>query len=167
MKNRRLTFVHNLILRIVKFVQAIQLNQLKNSIAEIGSDVALGNYTVIINPEKLKVATNTQIGDFTVLLAQNGIEIGAKCRISTSCMISSVTHKIASYDRHVDDFVDSNSLNIVIGDNVWIGATSVILPGTKIGKNSIISAGSVVKGNVPENEIWGGMPAVYISTIRF
>ena len=42
---------------------------------------------------------------------------------------------------------------IVIGDNCWIGAGSIILLGTHIGDNSVIAAGSVVKGDVPPNTV--------------
>ena len=48
---------------------------------------------------------------------------------------------------------------VVIEDNVWIGEKSIILKGTKIGKNSIIGAGSVVSGEIPENVVYAGNPA--------
>jgi acetyltransferase-like isoleucine patch superfamily enzyme len=51
---------------------------------------------------------------------------------------------------------------IVIGDNVWIGAHSSILPGANIGRNSVIAAGAVVRGNIPENCLAGGVPAKII-----
>ena len=51
---------------------------------------------------------------------------------------------------------------VIIGDGCWIGARTIILPGVKIGKNSIIGAGAVVTKNVPENAIVGGNPAKII-----
>jgi acetyltransferase-like isoleucine patch superfamily enzyme len=48
---------------------------------------------------------------------------------------------------------------VVIGDDVWIGTNAVILPGVTIGKHSIIAAGSVVSRDVPDNSIYGGVPA--------
>lgn len=45
---------------------------------------------------------------------------------------------------------------IRVGDNVFIGARSVILPGVTIGDNSIIAAGAVVNKSIPANEVWGG-----------
>lgn len=48
---------------------------------------------------------------------------------------------------------------IVIGDNCFIGARTIILPGTTIGDNVIVGAGSVVKGELPKNTVWGGSPA--------
>jgi len=52
-----------------------------------------------------------------------------------------------------------------IGDNVLIGANSVILEGVKIGNNSIVAAGSVVVNDVPENVVVAGTPAKIIKTV--
>ena len=49
--------------------------------------------------------------------------------------------------------------DIVIGDDVWIGANSVVVAGVKIGKGSVIAAGSVVTKDIPEYIIAGGIPA--------
>ena len=56
---------------------------------------------------------------------------------------------------------------VKIGDNVWIGMNSCILPGVEIGNNSIIGSGSVVTKNIPENEIWVGNPAKFIRKLEF
>jgi len=48
---------------------------------------------------------------------------------------------------------------IVIGNNVWIGANSIILKGVHIGDNTVIAAGSVVAANIPANVMAGGVPA--------
>lgn len=54
---------------------------------------------------------------------------------------------------------------IKIGNNVYIGTRSMILPGVTIGDNVIIAAGSVVTKDVPENTVFGGVPARKIKTI--
>jgi galactoside O-acetyltransferase len=48
---------------------------------------------------------------------------------------------------------------IFVGDNVWIGAQACLLSGAHVGKNSIIAAGSVVRGVIPENSLAAGVPA--------
>ncbi len=55
---------------------------------------------------------------------------------------------------------------VTIQDGVFVGADSIILKGTNIGKDSIIGAGSVVSGNIPSNEIWAGNPARFIRKLR-
>lgn len=54
---------------------------------------------------------------------------------------------------------------ITIGNNVWLGGSSVICPGVTIGDNSIVAAGAVVTKDVPSNVIVGGNPAKVIKHI--
>ena len=54
---------------------------------------------------------------------------------------------------------------IIIKNNVWIGNNVTILPGVIIGENSIVAAGSVVKGKFPNNIVLGGNPAVIIKNL--
>ena len=56
--------------------------------------------------------------------------------------------------------------NVVIEDNVFIGAHTTILKGVKIGKNSIIGSCSLVSKEIPPNEVWGGNPAKFIKKIN-
>ncbi|MEG1620097.1 MAG: acyltransferase, partial [Eubacterium sp.] len=53
---------------------------------------------------------------------------------------------------------------IVVGNDVYIGVNSVILPGVKIGNNCIIAAGAVVTKDIPDNSVYGGIPARFIKT---
>jgi acetyltransferase-like isoleucine patch superfamily enzyme len=55
---------------------------------------------------------------------------------------------------------------IIIEKNVWIALNCVILPGTNIGKGSIVGANSVVHGNIPAYSIVVGNPAVVVGKIR-
>lgn len=48
---------------------------------------------------------------------------------------------------------------------IIIGGFSIILKGVAIGENSIVAAGSVVSKDIPDNEIWGGIPAKFIRKI--
>lgn len=46
--------------------------------------------------------------------------------------------------------------SIELCDNCFIGANAMIMPGVKVGKNSIVAAGSIVTKDIPANEVWGG-----------
>ncbi len=54
---------------------------------------------------------------------------------------------------------------ITIGDNCFIGARATIMPDVTIGNNCIVAAGAVVTKSIPDGEIWGGVPAKFISKV--
>ena len=56
-------------------------------------------------------------------------------------------------------------ISIAIGDNVWVGGNSVILPGVHIGSNTVIGAGSVVTKDIPDGVIAAGNPCRVIRKI--
>ena len=58
-----------------------------------------------------------------------------------------------------------NPAPIIIGNNVWIGASVTVVPGVTIGDNAIIAAGAVVTKDVEANTIVGGVPAKVIRSI--
>lgn len=109
-----------------------------------------------------------EIGDNTsihgcYIHAQKGISIGAKCAIAAGVHIIDCNgHRLDSLDRNKER---DKPENIVIGNNVWIGLNSIILKGSIIGDNCVVSAGSVVKGVFPENSLISGNPAKIIDTI--
>lgn len=55
---------------------------------------------------------------------------------------------------------------IIVGDNVFIGTNSVILPGVTIGSNVVVGACSVITKNIPSNSVAAGIPARVIKTIE-
>jgi len=63
------------------------------------------------------------------------------------------------------DFLNKIKKPVIIEDNVFIGAHSLILKGVIIGENSIIGAGSVVTKSIPANQIWGGNPSKFIRNL--
>lgn len=96
----------------------------------------------------------------TVLYSGNGIRLGSYVLLAAGVMIMPTNHAFSRRDlpiRH-QGFGESKG-GIDIDDDVWIGANAVVLDGARIGKGAIIGAGSVVTGDIPAYEIWGGVPA--------
>ncbi len=92
------------------------------------------------------------------------LEIGNSCKITHGVIIE--THDF-SYSVLRIAYCDllCKSGHVKIGNNVFIGMNAIILPGTTIGDNCVIGAGSVVTKNIPDNTVWGGNPAKQICTL--
>lgn len=97
------------------------------------------------------------------------ITIGQDVTISRDVLILNHDFSITQGLKTVDKKQTGYFLKEVkIGDNCFIGARAVLLPGTMIGKNSIVGAGTVVKGIIPENSVVIGNPArIIMSTEEF
>lgn len=73
---------------------------------------------------------------------------------------------ILAHDASPQAFLQVTKIgNVTIGNNVFIGANSTILPGVTIGSNVIVGAGSVVTKDIPDNMVFAGNPAVLIMSI--
>jgi acetyltransferase-like isoleucine patch superfamily enzyme len=55
---------------------------------------------------------------------------------------------------------------VSIGKKAYIGVNSVILPGVSIGNGSIVGACSLINRDIASNEVWGGIPAMYICSVN-
>ncbi len=90
----------------------------------------------------------------------NGIEIGSGTIFGPGVKIISANHDPEDLSRWLPD------RPVKIGNNCWIGANAVILPGVELGDNVIIGAGSVVTKDFPSAVIVAGIPAKIIKQIR-
>jgi acetyltransferase-like isoleucine patch superfamily enzyme len=92
--------------------------------------------------------------------ASNGIEVGNNVRVGPGVKIISADHDVNDYDKHIP------ANPIKIGDNVWLGANSVILPGVEIGDHTVVAAGAVVTRSFTKgNCILGGVPAKIVKKL--
>ena len=113
-------------------------------------------------PENIHLWKEVFINSGCKFQAQGGIYIGDKSLIGHNTVIATINHEINPEMRR--DLIPSR---VTIGNNVWIGSGSIILPGVSIGDNSIIGAGSVVTKNIPDNCVAAGNPAKIIKYINY
>lgn len=115
---------------------------------------------------KVKINADLVVGSHCSITAGSefiggSIKLGNCVIIGPSCCFFTDNH---SFGRSSNGFspygLDIKRKPIKISDNVWLGRDVVVTPGTHIGSNSIISAGSVLFGEYPANSIIKGNPAV-------
>lgn len=104
----------------------------------LGKNVQFGIYC--------NIATDVKIGDFVLLAGRVSI-VGKNDHI-----YNIPGNYIWNGERGLDEMT-------IIEDDVWIGTGAIIIAGVRIAKGSIVAAGSVVNKDIPECEIWGGVPA--------
>lgn len=163
--------------------EATKRNLMIDETAEISSDARI---IPSIRETKIVIGANTHIYEFVVIKAVGGdgdIIIGENCYINPNStlysgngitlknyvligpgtVIAPTNHAFQRRDEYIrhQGFVPSRG-GVFIEEDVWIGASSVILDGTRIERGAVIAAGSVVRGNIPAYTIWGGVPAKYI-----
>jgi maltose O-acetyltransferase len=108
------------------------------------------------------VGADTFINVNCVFLDAAAIRVGANVLIGPGVQLLTVSHPLRAEDRVVRS--DSGApyrtfaRPITIGDRVWLGASTVVLPGVTIGEGATIGAGSVVTTDVPPNTLAFGSP---------
>jgi acetyltransferase-like isoleucine patch superfamily enzyme len=127
----------------------------------IGDRVRLGSATapieLVCGPgAHLEIGDRTFINYGTSIGATLLIRIGVDCQIGPYCMLmDNAFHRLEPERRNEVP----PSAPIVIGNNVWLGARTIVLPGVTIGHDSVIGAGSVVTRDVPPRTLSAGVPA--------
>jgi acetyltransferase-like isoleucine patch superfamily enzyme len=136
-----------------------------------GWPITLGDYAnVIATPDKrirltvwsnVEEAGRIQIGKYALICPDVRISSAQEISIGDSCMLAQGVY-ITDSDWH-DIYDRSISIGrkaaVKVGDNVWIGDSTIVCKGVTIGDNSIIGAGSVVVRDIPSNVVAAGNPA--------
>lgn len=113
-----------------------------------------------------------RIGDFSgfsgcSIYCARSVDIGKYCNFGVNVFIWDTDFHPLEYEKRRTHDVDAiNSQPVVIGDDVFVGGNSLILKGARIGDRAVIGAGSVVTGNVPNDELWAGNPARFIRKLE-
>lgn len=103
----------------------------------------------------------TYLNSGTVIYTGNGVTIGAGVLIAANCTIAPTNHEYRAKDRTILEqrFMPSKG-GIVIEDDVWIGAGTVILDGAIIRRGAVVGALSLVRGELEAYGIYAGNPCV-------
>lgn len=112
----------------------------RNAELEIGYNSFLNDGVNICSTQSIRIGHNAKIGDMTYIYDTDFHEVSPEKA--------------------------TKNLPVSIGNNVWIGVKSIILPGSVIGDHSVVAAGSVVSGEIPANSLAAGAPARVVKTLN-
>ena len=116
---------------------------------------------------QLSIGQNVGMSSSTIWCASK-ITIGDYVKIGAMCIITDTDcHSLNPMLRmnSKTDACNAKSAPVLLEDNCFIGARSIICKGVTIGANSIVGIGSVVTKSIPANQIWAGNPARFIREI--
>lgn len=146
--------------------RGVIINRQSKCILSIGQKSSVGTGTLLYvfsqgdEASSLIIGSKTAINEYNNIRACGGnIRIGDCCQIAQFCTLVASNHATETTQCMRDAPWSSSKVSIIVEDDVWIGANSVILPGVTIGRGAVIGAGAVVTRNVPPYSIYAGVPA--------
>ena len=110
----------------------------------------------------IEIGENFYTNHNCVILDGAKVVFGDNVFIAPNCGFSTAGHPLDVEQRNQGL---EYAYPITVGDNVWIGASVTVLPGVKIGSNSVIGAGSVVNRDIPEGVVAVGKPCRVLRNI--
>lgn len=135
------------------------------------NDTRVGSSTTFVGEENLTLEDNVFIGQYNFVEASNGITIREGCQITN--YVSILTHSSHNSIRYYGkEYRKSKELKgyvkgkVEIGKYTFIGPHVTIMPNTTIGKGSIVSAYSLLKGDYPDFSIISGNPATVVGSTK-
>lgn len=129
----------------------------------------LGDYSVVESFACINNAVgDVIIGDHTRIGLHNTIigpvTIGSHVNLAQGITITALNHNFDDSEKRIDQQGISTK-EVVLEDDIWVGANAVILPGVTIGKHAVVAAGAIVTKDVPPHSLVAGVPAKVIKQI--
>lgn len=132
----------------------------ENAVLEVGYGCTIQNFAFFQltkpNP-KVYIGNNTVIGRHCMITAKNLICLGDNVLLGAYVQIIDTSHGVNAGQVIRDQTADIGE--VVIGNDVWIGAGAKVLMNCHIGDGAVIGANAVVTGDIPRNAIAVGIPA--------
>ncbi len=129
----------------------------------LGRKSVIESYCCINNAVgDVTIGDHTRIGIHCTVIGP--VCIGNNVNLAQGITVTALNHNYEDRTRKIDEQGISTK-PVVIGDDVWIGASAVILPGVTIGRHVVVAAGAVVTKDVPPHSLVAGVPAKLIKQI--
>jgi galactoside O-acetyltransferase len=150
-------------------------------LAHAGADVTIFAGALLLRPELICVGEGSRIDDFTRIEGGQGVEIGRYVHISSFCSIfaggraligdyacMAEGSRILTGSEQLDAAMSSvaptawrrvETATSILDHLAFLATNAVMMPGTVVGVGAVVGAGSVVTRDVPQWEVWAGVPA--------
>jgi acetyltransferase-like isoleucine patch superfamily enzyme len=171
-KNVRIFYPKNLQVGYNTIIEdGAEINCLSQQGIKLGNRVTIGKYA-IIRPsniyggpigEGLTMGDNSNIGPYNYIGCSGKITIGNNVMLAPRVSIYAENHVFDHPELLIRD-QGVEKKEVIIEDDCWIAANSIILAGVTIGQGSVVAAGSVVTENVPAYSVVAGVPAKFIKS---
>jgi acetyltransferase-like isoleucine patch superfamily enzyme len=138
-------------------------NELKN---EVG--IEFNHFNIIRGRQFIEFGEDVWIGYFCLIDGSGGLKIGNKVTIASGVHIYTHDSSMFRAQDLPKDPINGTHIQrapVIIGNNVQIGANSIVLPGVKIGNNVIVGALTLVNKDIPDNSVAVGSPVKVIRKI--
>lgn len=129
----------------------------------LGRQSVIESYCCINNAVgDVVIGDHTRIGIHNTIIGP--VCIGNHVNLAQGITVTALNHNFEDTTKRIDEQGISTK-PVIIGDDVWIGANAVVLPGVTIGRHCVVAAGAVVTKDVPDHSVVGGVPAKILKTL--
>jgi len=129
----------------------------------LGKNSVIESFSCINNAVgDVVIGDHTRVGLHNTIIGP--VKIGNHVNLAQGITVTALNHTFTNPEKRIDEQGVSTT-PVAIGDDIWIGANAVILPGVTIGEHSVVAAGAVVTKDVPPHSLVAGVPARIIKTI--
>lgn len=129
----------------------------------LGQKSVIESYSCINNAVgDVVIGDHTRIGLHNTIIGP--VTIGSHVNLAQGITVTALNHNFEASERRIDEQGVSTQ-QVTIGDDIWIGANAVVLPGVTVGNHCVIAAGAVVTKDVPPHSLVAGVPAKIIKQI--
>jgi acetyltransferase-like isoleucine patch superfamily enzyme len=112
----------------------------------------------VLSGATLEIGSNSGFSAVSIVCS-TGISIGRHCNFGGNVCIWDTDFHPLEWKARRGNSIGATTKPIIVGDDVFVGANSIILKGVEIGDRSVIGAGSVISKDIPADELWAGNPA--------
>lgn len=170
-RHTKIRYCHRISLgKTISIGDNVEINALSKKGIVMGNNISIHRNTIIECTgvirelgEGLVVGNNVGFAENCFIQVRGNVTIGSNVMFGPGVSVFSENHGFLNLDIPMIDQPSSRK-DVVIEDDVWLGANSIILYGVTIGKGSIIAAGAVVSKDVPPFSVAAGVPARIIGS---